>query len=208
MRYFLAVLAFALLSIAPQSRAALLGDASIPYRALRTVTINGQSYSGPVVSTPGHQRHEQDLFGMREVFLLDTASAKGILVLPSVKTYVEFRFPPLMAELDSEDLLDDPVGQDKVAGVSATKYRVDHTAADGSRAKGFLWLARGGILVKLDVAVTRAHGGKPTRIGMELSNLVTGPVDPAAFVLPHGFVRLPPDALGPLLGAGGGKAPF
>jgi len=204
MRLLSAVLALALLAAAPTARAALLGDATVPYRAERTVTVDGRTYSGPVVSAPGHQRHEQDLFGMRDVFLLDTAVAKGFLVLPSVKTYVEFPFPPLMAELGSEDLLDDPVGHDKVAGVAATKYRVDHAAADGSHARGFLWLARGGILVKLDIAVTRAHGGKPIQIAMELSNLVTGPVDPALFVLPQGFSRLPADALTPLLG---GKPP-
>ncbi len=201
MRYFIAVVVLALSLAAPTSRAALLGDAAVPYRALRTVTIDGRTYSGPVMSAPGHQRHEQDLFGMHEAFLLDTAAAKGFLVLPSLKTCVEFAFPPLMAELDAEDLLNDPVGQEKVAGLAATKYRVDHTAADGSRAKGFLWLAKGGILVKLDVAVTRAHGGKPMQVAMELSDLVTGPVDPALFALPKGFASLPADALGPLLGA-------
>ncbi len=202
MRLLSAVLALVLLAAAPRAGAALLGDASVPYRALRTVTVDGRSYSGPVMSAPGHQRHEQDLLGMHDVFLLDTTAAKGFLVLPSVKTYVEFPFPPLMAELGSEDLLSDPVGHEKIAGVAATKYRIDHTAADGSRAQGFLWLARGGILVKLEVAITRAHGGKPMQIAMELSNLVTGPVDPALFALPQGFSRLPADALAPLLGGG------
>ena len=176
----------------------------MPYRAERTVTIDGRSYSGPVMSAPGHQRHDQDLFGMREVFLLDTAAATGFLVLPSVKTYVEFPFPPLMAELDAEDLLNDPVGHENVAGLGATKYRVDHKAADGSRAKGFL------------VARPRRHPGQARRRGdarpwrqadavaMELSDVVTGPVDPALFALPQGLVRLPADALGPLLG---GKPP-
>jgi hypothetical protein len=200
MRPLLAALALLLLALPAPSRAALLGDATIPYRAERTVTIDGRSYSGPVMSMPGHQRHEQDLFGMHEVFLLDTRKGRGFLVLPSVKTYLEFPFPPLMAELDAPDLTRTPVARETVAGVIATKYRVDHTAADGSRAKGYLWLARGGILVKLDVTVTRAHGGKPVQVAMELSQLVTGPVDPALFVLPQGFVELPTDALGPLLG--------
>jgi len=204
MRSFFAFLALALLGAAPRSDAGLIGDASVPYRAERTVWVNGQSYSGAVMSEPGHQRHDQTLFGLPEVFLLDTASAKGFLVLPSVKTYLEFPFPPLMAELDAKDLLRDPVGQDKVAGLAATKYRVDHTARDGSRAEGFLWLARGGILVKLDVAVTRAHGGRPMHVAMELSDLVRGPVDPALFVLPQGYARLPVGALAPLLG---GKPP-
>jgi hypothetical protein len=204
MRSLLAALAFLLLALPAPSRAALLGDATIPYHALRTVTIDGRSYSGPVTAMPGHQRHDQDLFGMHEVFLLDTRKARGFLVLPSVKTYLAFAFPPLMAELGAPDLTRTPVARETVAGVAATKYRVDHTAADGSRANGYLWLAKGGILVKLDVAVTRAHGGKPVQVAMALSQLVIGPVDPALFVLPQGFAQLPADALGPLLG---GKPP-
>ncbi|HXQ49587.1 MAG TPA: hypothetical protein VN802_00705 [Stellaceae bacterium] len=201
MRNPLLVLALGLLGLAPlPAGATMLGDAAIPYRAERTVTIDGRTYSGPVFHAPGHQRHEQDLLGMHEVFLLDIKEARGLLVLPGLKTYVEFPFPPLMAELDSPDLLSHPVGKEEVAGIATTKYRVDHAAKDGSRAKGFLWSSASGVLMKLDVSVTRAHGGKPMLIAMVLSQVVTGPVDPALFEPPQGFARLPPDALGPLLG--------
>jgi hypothetical protein len=182
------------------ARAAMLGDASVSYRALRTVTVDGRSYSGPVFHRPGHQRHEQDLLGMHEIFLLDTAQARGYLVLPSVKTFVEFPFPPLMAELDSPDLLTHPAGPDTIAGIATIKYRIDHTAQDGSRADGFLWLSQAGILMKLEISVTRAHGGRPMAIAMALSQVALGPVDPGLFALPPGLVQLPADALGPLLG--------
>jgi hypothetical protein len=188
------------LALPISAEAAMLGDASVSYRAERTVTVDGRTYSGPVMHEPGHQRHEQDMFGMHEVFLLDTKAATGILVLPTVRTYLEFPFPPLMAELDSPDLVRHPVGPETIAGVATTKYRVDHTARDGSHAAGFLWLSRTGILMKLDVSVTRAHGGRPMAISMALSQVTTGPVDPALFQVPQGLVRLPPDALGPLLG--------
>jgi len=180
----------------------MLGDASVPFRAQRTVTIDGRSYSGPLFHSPGHQRHEQDMFGMREVFLLDTRAVTGLLVLPAVHTYVEFPFPPLMAELDSPDLVRSPMGEETVANVRTTRYRVDHVASDGSRARGFLWVSRSGILMKLDIAVTRAHGGKPMAITMQLTHVETGPVDPSLFTLPDGFMRLPPGALEPLLGSG------
>ena len=75
---------------------------------------------------------------MHEVFLLDTATAQGYLVLPSVNTYVAFPFPALMAELDAPDLTSDPQGTETVAGITATKYRIDHQARDGSRAEGYL----------------------------------------------------------------------
>jgi hypothetical protein len=206
MRQILLAIAIAGLGLAAATRAdaAMLGDAPVPFRAMRTVTVDGRSYTGPVYHMPGHQRHEQDMFGMHEVFLLDTKSAQGFLVLPAVHTYLEFPFPPLMAELDSPDLVRSPVGEDTVSGVRTTKYRIDHAAHDGSRAQGFLWVSRSGVLMKLDVAVTRAHGGKPMAIAMQLSQVETGAVDPALFTLPDGFVRLPPDALGPLLGGNPG----
>jgi hypothetical protein len=197
LRLVLVIVAFA----ASPARAAMLGDASVPYQAERTVTVDGRTYSGPVFHTPGHQRHEQDMFGMHEVFLLDTEAARGVLVLPSVKTYVEFPFPPLMAELDSPDLLRHPVGPETIAGIATTKYKVDHTAQDGSRAEGFVWVSRTGILMKLEASVTRAHGGRPMAIAMTLSQVTTGPVDPGLFQLPQGLVRLPADSLGPLLGS-------
>ncbi|MGH7088498.1 MAG: hypothetical protein ACREFQ_06320 [Stellaceae bacterium] len=196
-----AVLAAAILAAAgPPAASAMLGDATVPYRAMRTVTIDGRSYVGSVESEPGHQRHEQSLFGLDEVFLLDTRAASGILMLPSVHTYIEFALPPLMAELSAPDLFRHPLGTETIAGVATTKYRIDHTAHDGSRAKGYLWVSSSRILMKFDLAVTRAHGGRPMAISMALSALKTGPVDPELFRLPQGLVRLPPDALGPLLG--------
>lgn len=182
----------------------MLGDASVPFHAERTVTVDGRTYAGPLYEEPGHQRHEQDLLGMHEVFLLDTKAAQGYLVLPSVNTYVRFPFPALMAELDAPDLTGSPLGREEVAGLDATKYRIDHVARDGSRAQGYLWVSRTGILVKLDVSVTRAHGGKPIAITMELSHVERGAVDPALFTLPPGLVELPAAALGPLLGGKSG----
>jgi hypothetical protein len=195
------LIAVALAGAAP-ARAAVLGDTATSYHALRTVTVDGRQYSGAVYHEKGHERHEQELLGMPLVFLLDVASAQGILVVPSVKTEVVFPFPPLMADLDSSDLTRHPVGPDPVAGLPATKYQVDHVAADGSSAKGFLWITRTGVLAKLDVSVTRAHSGRKMAISMELSQIESGPVDPGLFRAPKDYSRLPADALGTFLGAG------
>lgn len=187
-------------SFVPAAAAAMLGDATVPFQAERTVTVDGRRYEGPLYATPGHQRDEQNLFGMEEVFLLDTARKEGYLVLPAVKTYVEFPFPALMAELGSPDLTRHPVARQRVSGLMATEYQVDHRARDGSRAVGDLWVTRSGILVKLDLRVTRAHGGRPIPITMALSDIKLGAVDPTLFQLPPGLVQLPPAALQPLLG--------
>jgi len=185
---------------ATQSRAAMLGDAKVAFRAERTVTVDGRRYVGTLIHAPGHQRHEQDLLGMHEVFLLDIAAARGFLVLPGLKTYVEFPFPALMAELDAPDLVRSPLGDETISGMHTTKYRIDHRAKDGSRAEGFAWVSRAGVLMKLDIQVARARGGRPLAIAMELSHVEIGPQDAHSFDLPAGFSRLPADALGPLMG--------
>lgn len=187
--------------LAGPATAAMVGDASVPFRAERTVTVDGRSYTGPLFHTPGHERNEQSLLGMREVFLLDTAAARGELVVPALQTYVAFPFPPMLAALGAPDLLRRPLGAEDIAGIRTEKYRIDETAADGSRARGALWLSRDGILMKLAVSITRAHGGRPIEIGMVLSQVERGPQDPALFRLPSGYTQLPAEALGPLIGA-------
>lgn len=187
--------------VVPSGRAAaaMLGDARVPFRAERTVMVNGRSYTGLVFHIPGRERQEQELWGTKEVFILDAATAQGWLLVPSFKTYVEFPFPPVMADLASPDLTRHPVGQETVDGVRTTKYRVDHTAEDGTRAKGYLWVSRDGVLMKLAGTITR-RGGKPLSVAMELSHIEMGPQDPSLFELPPGLVKLPADALYPLLG--------
>lgn len=184
--------------------AAMLGDATVPFSADRTVTVNGHRYVGKLFATPGHQRHEQDLLGMREVFLLDVGRARGFLLVPAVKTYVEFPFPTVMAELDAPDLTGTPAGQETVHGIRTTRYRIDHTAADGSKVTGLAWVSRSNVLMKFDVAILRAGSSRPVKIAMELSNLLEEAQDPSLFELPPGLARLPAEALGPLMGGNGG----
>lgn len=180
--------------------ATLLGDASISYRALRTVTVDGRSYSGTVCHRPGQDRHEQEIAGIPEFILLNAASSRGFVVVPGLSTYVEFAFPRLMAELGDPRLRRAPVGQEVVNGVRTTKYRIDYTAGDGSRARGFAWVGAEGVLMRLDGTVDRPGAARPMAIRMELSELRPGPQDPALFELPAGFVKLSPSALAPLLG--------
>jgi hypothetical protein len=199
------VLVLAAGPMAGRAVAALLGDASIPYRAVRTVTVNGHSYSGAVFHIPGRERHEQEIQGIPEIVILDAAATRGWLVLPALKTYVEFAFPQLMAELGDAKLLRSPVGQEVVNGISTTKYHIDHTAADGMHAEGFVWVSAKGVLMRIDGTVTRPNAKTPTAIRMELANLQFGPQDPSLFDLPPGLTELPSEALQPLLGGKSGS---
>jgi hypothetical protein len=180
-------------------RATGLLDAPLSFSATRTVIVNGKSYIGAMFHIPGRERHEQVLLGMQEVFLLDDVQHAGLVVLPALKTMVEFPFPPLLAALDNPSLRKDPVGEDKIDEIPATKYRVEKTAPDGTHGEGFLWLSRRGVMMKLTGTVT-APGGHRTDINMALSNVKEAPQKAELFAPPPGLSKLPAEALAPLLG--------
>jgi hypothetical protein len=192
----LSVLAGALLGMpAGGAWAAMLGDAALSYSALRTVTVDGRSYTGTVFHVPGHERHEQEIAGIPEVILLDASAKKGALLLPGIKAYVDFAFPPLLAELDDPDLRHAPLGQETVNGVRTTKYRIDHTAADGSHARGFAWVSAQGVLMRIEGTFIPYGAANGTAISMELAQLTPGPQDRRLFELPAGLLSLPSAAL-------------
>jgi len=133
------------------------------------------------------------------VILLDATAKQGILLLPSLNSYLSFAFPRLMAELDDPTWRRVPKGEEVVNGVRTTKYRVDHTAEDGSRAQGWLWLSAQGVLMRLEGVVTRAGANAGTSIRMELAGLRLARQDPQLFQIPPGLIKLPSGALEGLL---------
>jgi hypothetical protein len=190
---------FLVVGAALPAQARLLGDAAIPYSAERIVVVNGERYTGRVFHVPGRDRDEQRIQGLAEVFILDTAAKRGFLILPLFGTYVAFAFPELMAELDNPALRRSPIGDEVVNGVRTTKYRVDYTAADRTRARGFMWLSRQGVLMRLEAGITRPGHKKRLSIRMELAKLAVGPQDPALFQVPTGLFKLPSGMLESLL---------
>ena len=188
----------ALLLAAP-ARAGGLFDAPLSYSAARTVTVDGKTYSGRMFHIPGRERHDQELLGMTDIFILDGKQESGFVVLPGLKTMIQFPFPALLAALNNPALEKTPEGEESVDGVATTKYRIDETAPDRTRAAGFAWISRRGVLMKLSGTIT-APGGHRTSIEMALSGLKEGPQSAAIFTPPLGLTVLPATALAPLLG--------
>jgi hypothetical protein len=204
MHRWMVLLSLLLIAAAPSARPRMLGDAAIGYSADRSVTVNGQTYRGMVFHMPGYDRHEQQIHGIAEVIILDAAAKRGYLILPMLKTYMAFAFPQLMADLDEPALRRSPVGHETVNGIRTTKYRIDETAGNGTRARGFVWLSEKGILMRIAGTVTRPGRSKPMTIRMELAKLAVAPQDPALFRLPPGLVKLPSGAIQSLLGGNAG----
>jgi hypothetical protein len=193
------LLVLLLLTLAGPASAAGLLDAPISFTAERSVTVNGQTYVGPMFHEPGRERHEQTLLGMAQVYILDDEGGVGYMVLPGLKTYIQFPFPPLLSALIDGNIQNQPVGEEMVSGIPTTKYRVDHASPDGTRGQGFAWVSKRGVLMKLDGTMI-APGGHKTTIALVMSQVKEGPQKPSLFAAPQGMTQLPLEALAPLLG--------
>lgn len=186
------------LGVALPARAAALLDAPVSFSATRTVTIDGKAYTGAMYHEPGRERDEQKLGAMEMDFILDGQSGQGFLVLPSIKTYVDFPFPPLLSALIAGEMAKTPVAEEMIDHIPTTKYRVDKTTNDGSHGEGFVWVSKRGVLMQLNGTVTRP-GGHKNRIAMHLADFREGPQQPELFAPPAGLNELPFQAVAPLL---------
>jgi hypothetical protein len=195
----------AALEAALPARAAgsLLGDPSVAFSADRALTVDGRADDGKIFVRPGAQRHIQAIGGIDQVVILHPREAKGWLVLPRLNSYVEFGFAPALPELSDPSLLSTKVGSETIDGKPTTKYRVEHTARDGTLVEGYLWLTREGIPMRLDGTFTSGRGGRATPVHMELSHVQQGPQDAGLFEVPQNMMKLPTGALNNLLGVGG-----
>ena len=195
---FFGCLVSAFLFALPAEASALL-DAPIAFSATRTVTIDGKPYTGPMFHEPGRERDEQRIGAMDMAFILDRQSSHGFLVVPSIKTYVAFPFPPMLSALvDAQMEKQKPVGEEAVDHIPTIKYRVEQTTSDGSHGEGFVWMSKRGVLMRLDGVVTSPSGRK-TRIAMKLADVKEGPQQPELFAPPANMNELPFQALAPLL---------
>jgi hypothetical protein len=197
----LAVLLASVVLGAASANAAIVGDASVPYSATRTVTVDGHSYIDKVFHVPGKEREDVDIGGIPMDFILDLDRNRAAVVLPALVSYLEFPLPPLLSQLDRRRLGGNAVGEERIDGVRATKYRLDYTASDGTRGEGLIWLSRDNILLRIDGKVTRPHH-RPMRISMLLSNLKRGPQDRSLFMIPKGLHKIPAEALEVLMNLG------
>lgn len=198
MRFRRSLLLLALLLAAGTASATTLGDAQVGFTADRTLVIDGHRYLGKMWTMPGKERHEQEIRTFRPIFLLYANSPLAEIVLPQLKTIVQFALPPELRVLADPALQKHPVGNETVNGVATVKYAIDKSVPEG-HATGMLWLSKTGIPMKLVGSFTRLNG-KVATVSWELSHVKIGPQPAALFEEPKGYSKLPPEAVAPLLG--------
>ena len=191
-------LALILFLLSPPVPAETLGDARVGFSAERVLVIDGQSYLGKMWHMPGEQRHEQELPGIKPVFILRAGYTRGEIVLPQLHTVVEISLAEELSILSNPNLLRQPVGHETVNGIITRKYAVEEDLAAGHIA-GALWLSGDGIPMRCD-GKFESKKGKISTIHWELRNVKFGKQDEALFAAPQGYAKLSPEAAAPLLG--------
>jgi hypothetical protein len=197
MRAIAAGLVFAILAAAPAS-ALTLGEAKTGFSADRTLIVDGKTYQGRMWTMPGMERHEQNLNGIPAAFVLHGDTPLAELVLPELHTVVDFVLPPELHLFADPRLTRKPVGHETINGVATTKYAIDETVPEG-HGEGALWLSDDGIPMKLDGTFTRTSG-RVAHLHWELNHVHLGPQPGSLFEPPHGYSKLPAEAIAPLLG--------
>ncbi|HTH98734.1 MAG TPA: hypothetical protein VL574_15065 [Stellaceae bacterium] len=194
------VLAFSLGVLAPgAAHAALIGDASIPYKAERTVVEDGRTYVGTMYSAPGMQRHDQTINNIRMTVILRADRGVMELWLPDFNVYTDLPLSDTLTRYGDRRLLPPPSGREMEDGVSTRKYRIRHRDQSGAEADGWLWLDDNGIARRLSGDYT-TPGGRVTHVTAILSHVRPGPQPASLFVVPQGVQMLPPQAVAPILG--------
>jgi hypothetical protein len=197
MRAAILGLVLAMTATAP-AMAATLAEAKTGFSADRTLAVDGKTYQGRMWTMPGEERHEQNLNGIPAAFVLHSDTPIADLVLPKLHTVVEFMLPPELHLFADPRLKRRPVGHETINGIATTKYAIDETVPEG-HGQGTLWLSDSGIPMKLDGVFTRTSG-RVAHLHWELNHVRLGPQPASLFEPPHGFSKLPAEAIAPLLG--------
>ncbi len=193
------LLSLALLVLPVAAEAALIGDASVPYSADRTVVEDGKTYVGRMWSTPGMQRHEQTINNVRMTAILRADRHVMWLLLPDFNIFTELPLSDTLTRYADPALLPPPVAREALGGVETRKYPIHHRDQNGAEADGFLWQDERGIVWRLAGDYTTPNGRR-THVVASLSHLRPGPQDPALFTVPPGMQPLPAQAVAPMLG--------
>lgn len=167
-------------------------DAPVAYTASFTVTSDKGTYRGTVWHEPGRERRDFDTSGGGQTVLLRRDTGSAYLLKASGRWYVGLALDAaagLAGGIDAMAVARTRVRDETVAGIPATRYRIDAAAPRGDRFVGDAWFSRDGILVKASGTVT-SRSGRSTPVETALAGLKRGKVDERLFELPAGWLGM------------------
>ena len=182
-----AVFAFFAAATAPLA-AQEWGPPTVEYTAVLTFTDGrGEMLIHRIAHTPKRQRLDYKSGDQTEIVVVDQVAAAVFVLYPERKRFLKAALvdPEFDLGIGRADTKREKVAEEPVAGLAATKYRIEAKTAQGQEFKGFAWLTAQRILVKLDGEVKQ--GRRARRLSMTASEVKIGPVDAAMFQVPADF---------------------
>jgi hypothetical protein len=165
-------------------------DAPVAYSADFYVSSDKGTYHGTLWHAPGRERREFDTRGGGQALLLRRDTGRAYLMKPSGRWYVGLSMSAaagLAGGLDGMTFKRTKLKDEPVAGIPATRYRIEASAARGDRFAGDAWFSKDNILVKAAGTVT-TRGGRAMPVETGLSRLKLGKVEERHFELPSGWL--------------------
>lgn len=188
---FLALICLLSLPRAQAAENALdLLDPPVSYSAEFTLNTDKGPYRGQVWHAPGRERRQYATRSGEQVLLVRRDLDAVYLLKPAARWYVAMNLGAALTLAGSEGALSVErrlLREERVGAQAASRYRVRVTGAEGRDFEGDAWFTPKGILVRADGASTGVDG-RIRRIDTTLTRLRQGPVDPALFDIPQGWL--------------------
>ena len=177
--------------ITPAAAAEEWGPPTADYSAvLSFVDGRGEALVHRMYYSEKRQRLDYKAGERAEIAIVDQVAAAVFVLYPDLKRYKksplvepEFDFGISRAETKREK-----IGDEKVDGTAAAKYRIEAKTAQGQEFKGVAWLTPDRIVVKLEGEVRQ--GRRARRLAMNAREVNIGPVDPAVFAIPPAYALI------------------
>lgn len=180
---FLIPTSLSLASGLPNPRVAYTADSSLE---LDHITIDSK-----VFYSPGMLRREEDVGGLKRVFIMRDDLKRAWILLPDDKTYFELN--SYQAKRVKNDLLDSLrdkslIGAEEIDGVKIKKYEIVAIQPDGTKFDGLMWLTDKGIPIKVEA--TEMETGFAVPYKRELKNLKIKKIKRSLFEVPADYAPI------------------
>lgn len=187
----LAIVCFPAMAMAEEEQA--WGGPTVAYSADMVFTNSrGRSRTARLYYTPKRQRLEYKAGKEIVAVIFDQAANKAYQLLMNGRQWRPIRVvrPQFNFGMSDPSSTRKKLGEEKMAGMTVTKYRVSSKTTLGDEFDGVGWATDQRIIVKMVGKMQR--GKRSQRLTMVLQNLKIGPVDPSLFTIPTSYEKLPP----------------
>ena len=163
-------------------------EPDVEYSADEHMETENVAMQAKVYHAPGKERREQDMSGMQQTMIMRRDKGVMWMLMPEQKMYMETKMSQGKegrADLKDYDIEYSVVGEEVVNGINTTKNKVVVTDKKSNKFDGFMWVAKEGIMVKMDT-VSKVEGAK-MRVKIERKNIKIEKQDSNLFEVPSGY---------------------